>query len=219
MARDGWWFVGPLLGVVAIGMILIRMESMWGWPVVVLGAILTLFFAYFFRDPERTPPSDPDSVVATGDGRIVIVSTLPDGRTQIDTFLSPLDVHITRAAISGTISQSVHRPGQFQPAFRSSAATDNERHDLVTDGAHGVVMSAQIAGVLARRIVCRPKAGDDVRIGQRIGIIKFGSRTQVIVPAGYRATVRVRDRVRAGESIIARWVGATKDNEPESGLA
>ncbi|HUU44499.1 MAG TPA: phosphatidylserine decarboxylase [Acidobacteriota bacterium] len=207
MARDGWLFVGPSLLVLIGGALGIVRDGFWGWPVAILGLLGTIAFAFFFRDPGRVPPSDSDAVVATADGKILSVENLPDGGLQIDTFLSVLNVHVNRAPVGGKVTESVHRPGQYHPAFATEAGQTNERHDLVIESPLGRIRSAQIAGILARRIVCRPRAGDQVRCGDRIGIIRFGSRAQVILPPGFAPLVKNGDRVRAGESIIARQTG------------
>jgi phosphatidylserine decarboxylase len=157
------------------------------------------------------PPNDPRAVIATADGRIVSVLEGPDGALQIDTFLSVLDVHVNRAPVSGTVTESVYRPGRFHPAYAQAAGDANERHDLTIKGSIGVVRSAQIAGILARRVVCRPKEGDRLHAGERIGMIKFGSRAQVILPPGFAPCVQEGDRVRAGHTILARLVEQIPD--------
>ncbi len=206
MARDGWLFVGPSLAVIAIGGVL------WAFGARTLGltvATVALFvsgaFAYFFRDPERTPPNDPDVVVATADGKIVVVGPHPDGGTQIHTFLSVLDVHVNRSPISGIVRENRHRPGKFKLAWDEKAGSENERQDLVIESSDGVIIkSAQIAGILARRIICNPQIGDTLRQGDRIGMIRFGSRAEVILPGQFIPAVKVGDRVRAGETVLAR---------------
>jgi len=212
MARDGWLFVGPSLGVCVLGLFGVAVDWQWSWFVLIEGFTVAVCFAFFFRDPNRTTPAESDVIVATADGRIVVVDARDDGSTQIDTFLSVLDVHVNRAPVSGTIRDSVYRPGRFHVAFRSEAADNNERHDLLINGPHGTIMSAQIAGILARRIVCRPRPGDRLQMGERIGLIRFGSRTQIIAPSGYVASVSVGDRVRAGETVIARWSSTERTN-------
>jgi phosphatidylserine decarboxylase len=205
MARDGWLFVGPALAVLAVGGILwVAGARLGGALIALLGGVAALAFGYFFRDPERRPPNDPDAVVATADGRIVVVGPHPDGGTQIHTFLSVLDVHVNRAPVSGVVRESVRRPGKFEIAWKDEAGSQNERQDLVIESPHGPIRSAQIAGILARRIICTPRVGDTLRQGDRIGMIRFGSRAEVIVPPGFAPTVKVGDRVKAGETVIAR---------------
>ncbi len=205
MARDGWLFVGPALAVVAAGGLLWLFGSrVVGGTFAVIGLLATIAFAYFFRDPERRPPNDPNAIIATADGRIVVVGPHPSGGTQIHTFLSVLDVHVNRAPVAGVVRGNVHRPGKFKLAWEEGAGSENERQDLTIESAHGLIHSAQIAGILARRIVCRPQVGDTLRQGDRIGMIRFGSRAEVIAPGGFEPTVKVGDRVKGGETILAR---------------
>lgn len=209
MARDGWMFVGPSLALCVAGGGVVLAGGSWGWWPAVLGFLAASGFAFFFRDPERTPPDDPGVVVATADGTILSVVRNADGLWQIDTFLSVFNVHVNRAPVTGTVTESVYRPGRFHLAYRPDAGTANERHDLVIAGPCGEVRSAQIAGTLARRIVCHPRVGDTIGIGDRIGLIRFGSRAQVVVPEGFVATVQAGDKVRGGESVLARRAGGT----------
>lgn len=205
MARDGWLFVGPALAVIAVGGLLWTLGMrVVGGTFAIIGLFATIAFAYFFRDPERRPPNDSNAVVATADGKIVVVGPHPNGGTQIHTFLSVLDVHVNRAPVAGVVRESVHRPGKFELAWKDEAGSQNERQDLVIESAHGIISSAQIAGILARRIICTPQVGDTLKQGDRIGMIRFGSRAEVIVPEGFEATVKVGDRVKGGETILAR---------------
>jgi phosphatidylserine decarboxylase len=206
MERDGWRFVVPALLVIAFGFWGVMRGGTWGWPILVLGALACMAFVVFFRDPTRTPPDDPDAVVATADGRILTVAPQPEGGLQIDTFLSVWDVHVNRAPVAGVVAESCLRPGRFLVAYKPEAGEENERHDLTIASRIGSIRSAQIAGVLARRVVCRARKGDRLNQGDRIGLIRFGSRAAVIVPIGFVATVRPGDRVRAGETVIARRV-------------
>jgi len=202
--RDGWMFVGPGLGTVALAAFLGVMDWPLGYPIAAVILVLTGYFAYFFRDPGRIPPSDPEAIVAPADGRILLVEKLPDGGTQIDTFLSVWDVHVNRAPLSGRVLSSEYRPGKFFAAMKPEAGKQNERQDIALETPLGVVRFAQIAGILARRVVCRVREGDQLRIGDRIGLIRFGSRAEVIVPPGVMPVVSVGQRVKAGETIIAR---------------
>ncbi len=205
MARDGWLFVGPALAVIAVGGLLWMLGMrVIGGTFAVIGLFATIAFAYFFRDPERRPPNDPNAVVATADGKIVVVGPHPSGGTQIHTFLSVLDVHVNRAPVAGVVRESTHRPGKFELAWKDEAGSENERQDLVIESSDGIIRSAQIAGILARRIICTPQVGDTLRQGDRIGMIRFGSRAEVIVPEGFQAVVKVGDRVKGGETVIAK---------------
>ena len=204
MARDGWLFLGPGLAIAVLA--ILAGVSGWGFGYVIAAAafVISGYLVYFFRDPERTTPNDDRAVVAPADGRILIVSTLPDGGTQIDTFLSVWNVHVNRAPAGGRVISSEYRPGKFFAAMRPEAATQNERQDVTLESPLGTVRFAQIAGILARRVVCRVAPGDEVKAGDRIGLIRFGSRMEVIVPPGVVPTVTVGQMVRAGETIIAR---------------
>jgi phosphatidylserine decarboxylase len=203
-------FVGPSLAMCVAGGGVVLAGGPWGWLPAIVGFLAACGFVFFFRDPERTPPDDPDVLVATADGTVLSVARNADGLWQIDTFLSVFDVHVNRAPVTGTVTESTHHSGKFHIAYQPAAGTANERHDLVITGPCGEVRSAQIAGTLARRIVCRLRVGDTIGIGERIGLIRFGSRAQVVVPKGFAATVRAGAKVRAGESILARRGVATE---------
>ncbi|GAB4329727.1 MAG: phosphatidylserine decarboxylase family protein [Candidatus Zixiibacteriota bacterium] len=209
MARDGWPFVIGGLIATAIGWILGASMSPWWYVLAAVAGIATLFFAFFFRDPSRTAPDEPGIVVAPADGRIVSVVNHPDGGMQIDTFLSVFNVHVNRAPATGRVIGSDYRPGKFFAAMKPEAGHQNERQDIVLESDIGIIRFAQIAGVLARRIVCRVMTGDELTIGERFGMIRFGSRMNVVLPPGFDASVTVGEKVRAGETIIARHRGQT----------
>ncbi len=197
MAREGIPFVlvplllGALFGVFG-----------W-WPVTVAFGALALFMLYFFRDPERTIPEGDDIVVSAADGKVTRVETRADGHV-VSVFLSPLDVHINRSPITGLISRIEYTSGKRLPATSSNASAVNERNTLTIVGPNFTVQCTQIAGILARRIVCWPKEGDNILIGQRFGLIKFSSRTDLLIPLNAKVKVAVGDRVIGGETIIAR---------------
>jgi phosphatidylserine decarboxylase len=209
MARDGWMFVVPGLLIALIGGIIALRGWTPGWIIAAVGLLLAMYMAYFFRDPVRRAPDDDTVVVAPADGRILSVTARSDGSTQIDTFLSVFDVHVNRAPIAGRVVTCEYRPGKFFPAMRPEAGAHNERQDIALDTALGPVQVAQIAGTLARRIVCLVKPGDELKTGDRIGMIRFGSRAEVIVPQGIEPSVAVGQHVRAGETVIARRRPAT----------
>jgi phosphatidylserine decarboxylase len=201
IAPEGWWFIlAPLALAVLVAAL--------GWPrTALLPLALAAFMAFFFRDPERTPPAVPDAVLAPADGRVVEVRAdvhdpFVGPARQVSIFLSPLDVHVNRAAIEGRVVSVDHRPGAFLPAYRAEASAKNEQTAVALEGPSGRVVMRQIAGVLARRIVCRVRPGDALRGGERFGMIKFGSRMDVVMPAGARLSVSVGDRVRAGETVL-----------------
>ena len=182
--------------------------------------------AAFFRDPQRTPdrqPVDPDVVLAPADGKVmyagpaqvgVAPETGPGGHwQQVSIFLSLFDVHINRSPYRGTVESVTYRPGRWHAAYRFESATENERSDIVlTETVRGEerrVVFRQIVGLVARRVVTRVQPGDVVGTGERIGLMKFGSRMDVFVPPGVQLIAGPGDRTVAGESVIARWPAAT----------
>ena len=176
------------------------------WYVTLIFLLVAAFMAYFFRDPERIPPDDPKLVVAPADGRVTLVKTLteePGSPTVVSIFLSPLDVHINRSPIAGKITETVYTRGKFLMATNEMASLVNEQNALTIQGEINVVCT-QIAGILARRIVCWKKAGETLALGERFGMIKFSSRTDLVLPANVRVTVTEGARVRGGTTVIGR---------------
>ena len=170
---------------------------------------LAVFVTAFFRDPIREIPGGAGLVVSPADGKVVMIVPTPaghpagEGATQISIFLSVFDVHINRAPIAGTITDVVYNRGEFLPAFDDKASLRNEQNRAFIDGPDGRVGFTQIAGLIARRIVFRKKAGDVVGRGEQVGLIRFGSRTDLFLPKGSALRVKVGDRVSGGSSIIA----------------
>ena len=173
------------------------------WWVAGFLLLLTLFMAFFFRDPKRVPPSDPNIVVSPADGKVTRVDVTESG-TVVSIFLSPFDVHINRSPIPGKIIDVLYSPGKFLMATNEKASLVNEQNALTIQGEKITVVCKQIAGILARRIVCWKAAGDSLGLGERFGMIKFSSRTDVILPANVRVTVKEGDRVRGGTTVIGR---------------
>jgi phosphatidylserine decarboxylase len=179
------------------------------WVLALPFVALGLFFAFFFRDPERVPPDNPDAVLAPADGRVLVAgpalaAAAPPGTwQQISVFLSPVDVHVNRMPVSGRIAKVSFIPGRFLPAYRADAGSANERSEIWIDHDGRTVVARQIVGVLARRVVCRVTTGTHVRAGERFGIMKFGSRMDVFIPEAAHLTVKVGDVVRGGETVIA----------------
>jgi len=173
-------------------------------------AVLAAAFLFFFRDPERQAPAEMDLVVSPADGRVLVAGdpqpgAAPQGNwRQISIFLSPLDVHVNRIPVSGRVARVEYRPGRYAPAYDKAAATENECNTVWIERKGGPVVFRQITGVLVRRVVCRVKAGDQVTAGERFGVMKFGSRMDLFLPPDTRLLVGVGDRVRAGESVLAR---------------
>ena len=174
------------------------------WWVAGFLLLLTLFMAFFFRDPKRVPPSDPDVVVSPADGKVTRISPAGADSTVVSIFLSPLDVHINRSPIPGKIVDVLYSPGKFLMATNEKASLVNEQNALTIQGEKITVVCKQIAGILARRIVCWKAEGDSLGLGERFGMIKFSSRTDVLLPANVRVTVKEGDRVRGGTTVIGR---------------
>ena len=173
------------------------------WYVSAVLFIVALFMAFFFRHPRRVPPSDPDVVVSPADGRVTRIEPQSPG-TVISIFLSPLDVHINRSPIPGKIVDMVYSRGKFLIATNEQASLVNEQNALTIEGEKITVVCKQIAGILARRIVVWKRAGDYLGLGEPFGMIKFSSRTDILLPANVRVTVKEGDRVRGGITVIGR---------------
>jgi phosphatidylserine decarboxylase len=198
--RDGIYYA---CGLALVGTVLSYFLTPWvGVPFYVAAA----FCLYFFRDPERLPPSG-DVMVAPADGRVVSIRELAPGETRISIFLNIFDVHVNRTPIPGKVTGVTYQKGRFLVASHDAASTENEQNTLVVEGNNSRVVCRQIAGLIARRIVCFKKAGDDVAAAERIGYIKFGSRVDVLFGAEWSAAVRVGDRVAAGLSVLATRAG------------
>jgi phosphatidylserine decarboxylase len=202
MVRDGIYYaVGMLLVAAAIGWLTHSLI------LVLIPVLLACFFLWFFRDPERTIPTAPGLVVSPADGKVTDVSsTQLNGVpcTRISIFLNVFDVHVNRSPISGVIRSAVYKKGQFGNAMSAESADDNEQNIVTLEGDGIIVVFKQIAGLLARRIVFNHKAGEKLARGQRVGLIKFGSRTDVIFPQPAEISVKLGDRVKGGSSILAR---------------
>ena len=194
------------LGLAVVGIILIALGLK------SLGAILVLVaipIALFFRDPDRYPARTENVVISGADGKITDISDVSfpgsTGRLchRVSVFMSPLNVHVNRAPVAGEVTMVEHTAGEFRAAFRDDASERNERNLIaMTDASGRMFAMMQVAGYLARRIVCRLRARDRIQAGQRIGLIMFGSRVDHFFPSEYRVTVSMGQRVRAGESII-----------------
>ncbi len=200
MVRDGYLYAAPLL---AAGFVLGWLT----WPACAIPPLLlAVFFLWFFRDPEREIPDTPGAVVSPGDGKVTDVSVIAAGgekRTRISIFLSVFDVHVNRSPIAGVVREVRYQRGRFLNAMNAASAEHNEQNIVSLEGSGQVVIFKQIAGLLARRIVFYPKVGDLLQRGQRVGLIKFGSRVDVLFDADARLQVKVGDRVRGGSSVIA----------------
>jgi phosphatidylserine decarboxylase len=200
MVRDGYFYA---LGLVVAG-ILVGWFAGPAWAVAPL--LLALFFLWFFRDPERTSPDSPGAIVSPADGKVTDVSWLTvagEKKTRISIFLNVFDVHVNRSPIAGIVREVRYQRGKFLNAMDEASAEENEQNIVRVEGDGQTVTFKQIAGLLARRIVFHPKVGDRLERGQRVGLIKFGSRTDVLLDSTASLQVKVGDRVRGGASILA----------------
>lgn len=202
MAREG-------LPYILIPLLLAIIPFVLGyWPIALILVALAAFMAYFFRDPQRTAPTEAGVIVSPADGRVTRVRALvpddPQSAKVISIFLSPLDVHINRSPIAGTIENVTYTQGKFLMATKEDSSLVNEQNALTIRGEEMTVVCKQIAGVLARRIICWKRAGDKVALGERFGLIKFSSRTDLILPPNVQIEVTVGMRVRGGATIIGR---------------
>ena len=202
MAKEGFPFIAlfviPALIFLALG---------W-WIAALLCLLLAAFMAFFFRDPERVCPTDDRIVVSPADGRVVraapLDSSVDGSPTQISIFLSPMNVHINRSPIAGEIVDVVYKPGAFHIASRDIASIENEQNIVTVRGENLTIVFRQIAGVIARRIVLWKKKGDRVALGERVGLMKFSSRMDVILPAEVDVIVHEGERVVGGVSVLGR---------------
>lgn len=198
MVKDAFLFILPLAGICAaafyFGLTLLALFCF----------ILLLFVAFFFRDPGREIPADPDSIVSPADGRVIKIEKMDSGLTRISIFLSVFDVHVNRAPIGGKLVRQTYHPGRFHLAFDDRASVENERLVLTIQNERRVTFSL-IAGIVARRIIPWIKEGELVTKGDRIALIRFGSRVDIDLPEDCELAVEKGDRVRGGSSTIARW--------------
>lgn len=211
-AREGFVAAAvPAAAAVACG-------AFFGEAAFVALAAVAVAVLLFFRDPERVAPTDPDALVSPADGRVIAVEEGgkahrfdPETSTRISIFMSPLDVHINRMPLAGGVERIEHKPGLFGAAYRADASEINESNSLLLRTADGTaIVVVQIAGWLARRIVCHIRPGAVVSRGERFGLIMFGSRVDVFLPPQVRPAVHVGDRVQAGTTVLARTASGGK---------
>lgn len=202
MVKDGFYY--------AIGMAAVALVVGWltvpGWAV--LPVLLGIFFLWFFRDPERVIPGTRGLIVSPADGKVTDVSTVEVSgvpRKRISIFLNVFDVHVNRSPIAGAITSVEYKKGKFANAMGAISAEQNEQNVVTVEGDGHTIIFKQIAGLLARRIVFNKKVGDKVARGERVGLIKFGSRTDIILEPGAALRVKLGDRVRGGASILAEY--------------
>jgi phosphatidylserine decarboxylase len=206
--RAGWPFIlGALIVAVIVG---IWFGRAWSIPFLVLGA----FFIFFFRDPDRHPPAGEHLVLSPADARVMVAGATewpgaPAGEWQVvSMFLSPMDVHVNRTPVAGTVTRVEYHPGKFLPAYKKEAGELNEWTEVWFDRPGGAVVVRQIVGILARRIVCRAKVGDRVQAGDRFGVMKFGSRIDMFLPRSATILVKAGDKVVGAETKIATLAGS-----------
>src|SRR5215510_700100 len=196
MAKEGYPFLLPQLLIA--GLFFYSGMHWLAWSFLALA----LFTGYFFRDPDRTVPSDAATIVSPADGKIVAIAAEANATTRVSIFLSVFNVHINRAPIAGEVESVHYVPGKFKVAFDAAASAENEQNVLVIRNGSDKIKFSQIAGILARRIVCWKKPGDSVVKGERIGLIKFGSRVDIFLPENVTLSIKLGDRVRGGASVI-----------------
>ncbi len=220
MANEGFPFViGALFAAVVLWGVWFYVPNLWSFLGGILGTLLIIFFAYFFRDPLRVIPVGDGLLLSPADGKIVGIKELESHpwlqspAIQISIFLSPLDVHINRIPCAGTIEFVNYKKGKFLAAFNPKASEANEQTEigLTTDNGTKIVFK-QIAGILARRIVCHLENEQKVAGGEKFGMIKFGSRTDLIVPSGTQIDIRLGQRVKGGETILGRMSNSSNSN-------
>jgi len=200
MVRDGYYYALPLIAAA----LLLGWLTRPAWATIPL--LLAGFFLWFFRDPDRAVPASAGAVVSPGDGKVTDISTVTTGHDEqlrISIFLNVFNVHVNRSPISGVIREVRYQRGKYLNAMNVVSAEQNEQNIVTVEGEGQKVVFKQIAGLLARRIVFYPKVGDRLERGQRVGLIKFGSRVDVLMDAGARPNVKIGDHVKGGESVVA----------------
>jgi len=213
MVRDGVYYgLGAAVAAVLLGLI-----NPW---LALLPALLGAFFLWFFRDPERKIPGGPGVVVCPADGKVTAVAQFTENgrpKSRISIFLNVFDVHVNRSPIGGTITSQIYQKGKFGNAMSANSSDANEQNIVTVQGEGQTVVFKQIAGLLARRIVFLPRTGDKLERGQRVGLIKFGSRVDVVLDAGVDIQVKVGDRVAGGSSILGVLRASANQGRAEAG--
>lgn len=208
--REGWPFIAAFFAAALI------LGLLWS-PLFWIGLMLTLWCAYFFRDPERIVPVDDLAVISPADGIVSVVDMAPppaelgmgpEPMQRISVFMNVFSVHVNRSPVRGRITRIVHRPGKFLNAELDKASEENERNGVVIEGPQGRIAAVQVAGLVARRILCWASEGEDIRAGERFGLIRFGSRVDVYLPSGYVPRVAVGQSMIAGETVLAAFGAA-----------
>ncbi len=206
VAPEGWPFIlAPLVLGAVIWWFFPR-----AWPAAAVLLLLSVFSLWFFRNPERIPPQGPGgNILSPADGTVIDVGDVPAGRyldkpgRRVCIFMTPLNVHVNRAPVAGKVIRVLYNKGRYFAANAEKASLENEQNGVTIETSSGMrVTYVQIAGFIARRIVCDVKSGDTVRQGGRVGLIRFGSRVDVYLPPGFESKVRVGDKTTAGETVL-----------------
>lgn len=199
VAREGWIFLFPMI-------LLAVASALLGWHIIITAilAILAFYVAWFFRNPYRQISEDPAAIISPADGKVVGVQRLEDGRHLITIFLNIFNVHVNRCPIGGKIEQVQYHKGLFLAAYKEEASSENERNHVTIRDEDFKIEVIQIAGLIARRIICWVKEADEVRKGERFGLIRFGSRMDLILPAECEILTRIGQKVAGGSDILAR---------------
>lgn len=204
MVRDGYYYA------LGLGLAAILLTWFAGWPWAIVPILLAMFFLWFFRDPERNIPPAEGAIVSPADGKVtdVFPATVNGVRwTRISIFLNVFDVHVNRSPISGVIRDVRYQRGKYMNAMNPACAEENEQNAVTVEGEGQILVFKQIAGLLARRIVFNKKIGDPVSRGERVGLIKFGSRTDVLLDVSADVQIKVGDRVKGGSTVLAYFHG------------
>ena len=207
VAREGV----PFIGAAALASVVFALLE---WPVPAVAALaVTAFVLYFFRDPERVVPAEDNLIIAPADGRVVDIQVVDNppllggSARRISIFMNVFNVHVNRSPVSGAVREISYMPGSFLPADREKAMMQNEQNALLIEDRHGrAITVVQVAGLIARRIVCRAETGDWLRRGERFGMIRFGSRLDCYVPTECRVLVSHGDKTVAGQTVLAEWI-------------
>lgn len=199
LAREGYPFIIVPLLLTAV------FVALGFWILAVFFILVAAFMAFFFRDPRRVPPTEDGVIVSAADGTVTRIEENESGKL-VSVFLSPLNVHINRSPIGGRVTKVEYIRGKKLPATKNEASFVNERNSLTIENDKMTVVCTQIAGILARRIVCRVKEGHEMTIGERFGLIKFSSRTDLLMPPNVTLSVKIGDKVKGGVTVIARLV-------------
>jgi phosphatidylserine decarboxylase len=208
MVKEGYYFGVPPLVLGGVGFLL-------HWYVgAVVAVFLAAFVVYFFRDPERVIPAEPGAVVSPADGRVVVITEEENGGRpgkRVSIFLAIWNVHVNRSPAGGKITKLEYRPGNFLPAMRERASVENEQNEFTLSTEAGEMVFKQIAGLIARRVVSWKKEGEKVSRGERIGLVRFGSRVDVWIPRDAEILVKLGENVKGGSSVLARWPGRSAE--------